>query len=582
MANEESNQTKDLPKLKDDGVNNNYGEWEIKSYHRLEQWDLLKFIEGPTSDPPFVPPLQLPTTHHGLNDENNLVTVRDLGNAIERDQAIQDAKPWMKGNKTALAHIVTAIPGHQLHLVKRAKYAKQAWRALQAIYQPRNSIRASSIRGQLMTYRCHADMNVAKWLLDMQRLYNSLCDLDPDRMSDHDYTLTILDLMPQNDGWRDFLSVLRAKVRDTETLGLPIDSVTFTTDIREEYWVRHKDDLQLASNVFSARQEYQKRTKRQHNADFVATSTSPTKRARTLNPEKAHLRCENPHCSSPRGHHTADCISYKGAKEGQYGDWWRGPWNLHLPKDQRTNDNNKPSKSHPAYARSQEPQINQSHLSDVSANRSSTSRIVSLDDDSQTNALLTPKPEFHVWTTQLDNNSAHITLPILNNALLRDNSCHYDSGANRHVFHDRSAFEDYKTTPPLTVKGFGQNLTAVAIGRGSIRLQNPSDKRIILLNNVLHIPAARSNLISCIQLDKAGVVSTLGNNAISLSVNNRIIVQGAIENDMYRLDLCILPPTATPPSLSLLSRVGPDGPALLSRIEPIAASVQVGSDFYTA
>jgi hypothetical protein len=145
-----------------------------KSYHRLEQWDLLKYIDGTTLEPPFIPVLRPPTTHHGLNNEDILVTVRDLGNAAEREQAIRNAQPWMKGNKTALAHIISAIPGHQLHLVKCAKYAKQAWKALQSLYQLRNSIRASSIRGQLMTYQCHPDMNIAKWLLDMQRLYTSL------------------------------------------------------------------------------------------------------------------------------------------------------------------------------------------------------------------------------------------------------------------------------------------------------------------------------------------------------------------------------------------------------------------------
>jgi hypothetical protein len=217
MSNEENGHHKDLPKLKDDGINNNYGEWETKSHHRLEQWDLLKYIEGPTSDPPFIPTLQLPTTHHGLNDENNLVTVRTLGNAAEREQAIQNAQPWLKGNKIALAHIVTAVPGHQLHLVKRATYAKQAWKALQAVYQPRNSFRASSIRGELMTYRCLLEMNVAKWLLDIQRLYNSLCDLDPDRMTDHDFTLTILDLMPQDMAGGNSCQFYGAKSRQRDT-----------------------------------------------------------------------------------------------------------------------------------------------------------------------------------------------------------------------------------------------------------------------------------------------------------------------------------------------------------------------------
>ena len=67
-----------------------------------------------------------------------------------------------------------------------------------------------------MAYRCQYDMNVAKWLNDMQHLYNSLCDLDTDRMSDRDFVLAILDLMLQDEGWRDYLSGLRIKVRECD------------------------------------------------------------------------------------------------------------------------------------------------------------------------------------------------------------------------------------------------------------------------------------------------------------------------------------------------------------------------------
>jgi hypothetical protein len=205
-----------------------------------------------------------------------------------------------------------------------------------------------------------------------------------------------------------------------------------------------------------------------------------------------------------------------------------------------------------------------------------------LDDDIQANAVLSPKHEYFVWTTILDQNTAHTTLPVLNSALLRDNSCHYDSGANHHVFHDRSAFEKYERTPPLTVKGFGQNLSAVAIGRGSIRLQTHSNNRVILLNNVLHIPAARSNLISGIQLDKAGVICTLGNNSISLSVNNNVIVHGGIANDMYRLNVSIVTPSPHLSPPSLLGRLAEKVPPLLSRLEPAVSSSHTTADFYTA
>lgn len=527
----------ELPKIIDDGTNNNYGEWETKSYHKLREWDLLMYVEGPTSQPPIIPPLRHPVTHQGFDDAGQMSTVHVPGNEDEHEQALIDAQPWMSGNNTTLSRIVAAVPSHQLHLVKRAKYAKQAWESLRSVYQPRNSLRAATIKGQIMSYRCESNMNISKWLNDMQTLYNSLCDLDTERMTDRDFALAILDLMPQDDGWRDFVSSLRTKVRDSDSQTLPIDSTTFITTIRDEYWYRHKDDYQSTSHIFTARYDAQKHFKRPRPADISTTSTtSPTPNKRTRTQTTDTRQCTNPFCTSPRGHNTSDCISYKGVKAGQYGDWWRGPWNIHLHPSQRSADNNIPPKTHPAYAQRKQPVINQSTSPNTSLDRSSTSHIESVN-DCEANSLLASDNDTncYAWTTQLLHDAVFATLPVLNESLPHDNSCHHDSGANRHVFHDRSVFEQYESIQPLTVKGFGQNLSTVAVGRGTVRLEGKygANTSPILLRNALHIPAARSNLISGIQLDKAGVTSTLGHNTITLSTKNKPIVSGTIVNDMY-------------------------------------------------
>jgi hypothetical protein len=595
MPDNENVHRTELPKIVDDGTNNNYGEWRTKSYHKLREWDLWKYIEGPTSIPPEIPPLRQPIEYHGLNDENELATVRVPGNVIEHDNAVRAAQPWMTSNNIALSRIVAALPSHQLHLVQHTTYAKHAWEALRSVYQPRNSLRATTIKGQIMSYRCTPDLKVSTWLNDMQNLYNSLCGLDIERMTDRDFALTILDLMPQDDGWRDFVSNLRGKVRESEARNLPIDSITFITAIRDEYWYRHKDDPQSTSTIFSARTEALKRPalpKRSRPADFVATSVAPSnKRPRNPNPDKANLRCANPHCGPKVGHDTADCIAYKGAKQGQYGEWWRGPWNIHLPEPLRTKENNIPPKSHPAYSRYRTtPSINNSQTNNVSFDRSTTARIEVIDDNSQANSALTPDTNFYAWSTQFEDTVAHTSLPVLNPALPRDNACHHDSGANRHVFHDKSAFEHYQTIPPLSVKGFGQNLSAVAIGRGTVRLQGHHNNQScsILLNNVLHIPAARTNLISGVQLDKAGVVSTLGNNSILLSANGKVIISGSVVNDMYRLNLTIIKPETHTLATRLSSSPIPQShSSLASRISPASLASRLAPPdespgFYTA
>jgi hypothetical protein len=352
MSNDDSVHPTELPNLVDDGTNNNYGEWEIRSYHKLSEWDLLKYIEGPASQAPIVPPLRHTETHHGFREDGHPSTVRVLGNEAEHEQAVRDAEPWMAGNNTALARIVCAVPGHLLHLVKRTRYAKQAWESLRSVYQPRNSLRAVTIRTKIMTYSRQSDMDIASWLTDMQQLYYTLCNLDTDCLSDHDFTFTILDLMwkGRDEGWTGFLSDLRREARNSESRGLPIHSATFITAIRD-YWYRHDDNHHTTAHIFPARFEAQRRIntqKRARTAD-ISTSSAPgrVKRPCIQPVGKTNRQCTNSFCTAPRGHDTAECISYKGAKEGQYGHYWRGPWNIHLPQSQRTKDNNVPPRSHP-------------------------------------------------------------------------------------------------------------------------------------------------------------------------------------------------------------------------------------------
>src|SRR6267154_2210365 len=124
MPNDEHTHCAELPKLVDDGTNNNYCKWKTKSYHKLHEWDLLKYIEGPESDPPAIPVLCLPTLYHGLNENNQISTVRDPRNADERQMALADAKPWLAGNNITLSCIIASISGQQLHLVQQVKYTK--------------------------------------------------------------------------------------------------------------------------------------------------------------------------------------------------------------------------------------------------------------------------------------------------------------------------------------------------------------------------------------------------------------------------------------------------------------------------
>lgn len=538
----EAAQRSSLPKLIDVDDNNNYGEWETKCFHLLQSWDLWKYIDGDEDTPPIIPTLRADATYHGTNDEGEISVAHIPSNAVERDAAIAAAKPWKDNNDLCLTKLVNAVPGNQIHLVKRVPYAKTAWDNLRSIYQPMNSLRATALKSDILTYRCQANMNVSLWLTDMQSIYNNLSSTDPDSMDDRSFTFAILDNMPEQDGaWRDFLSNMRTKIRDKEshTPRLPVLSKEFISLIREEYWYRHKNDAQANTHVFSARIDADKRaSKRPRPAASSSDSPSTSKRVRK------DKHCSNSHCGSPKGHEFEECMAYGGGSQGKYTGWWKGPWNIHLPLDQRSKANNVPPESHPLYAKhkTSAPKASAVTYSHNTTRSAVIEEISSTDDEPLISLALTNESPYPL---HVGNELIIASLPLLEEDLPQNDNCYHDSAANRHVFHDRSAFDRYQSIDPLSVKGFGRDLSTVAIGRGNVRLRCTYNDRVtktIVLTDVLHIPAARSNLVSNVRLDKMGVFATLGDGGITLLFQGSPLVSGSLHHEMYRLNFSIIRP----------------------------------------
>jgi hypothetical protein len=337
----------ELPKMIDDGISDNYGEWKTKSFHQLRSCGLWKYIE---SSPPIVPPLRGTADCHSFDDNGYATTIQVAGNKDEHQRKSRDFERWMTGNNLVLSKIVLAVPDAQLHLVMHAEFAKDAWESLRSYYHPRNDFQVTRIKGDIATHRCTPDMDVGKWLHDMQCLYSSLCLIDRESLSDRQFAITILLNMPQDGTWWSLRSTLRSKVeeddirRSSPTL---IESVKFIAAIREEIWHRNRHNSQTRAHISSARAEAEKKAQRLHpRASHGASSSNPTKRRRTLSDK----RCINPHCGVPEGHNFADCVAYGGGSQGKYGPGWKGLWNIHLPAEQRTKANNVPPWWHPAYA----------------------------------------------------------------------------------------------------------------------------------------------------------------------------------------------------------------------------------------
>jgi hypothetical protein len=174
-----------------------------------------------------------------------------------------------------------------------------------------------------------------------------------------------------------------------------------------------------------------------------------------------------------------------------------------------------------------------------------------------------------IFVTDDDSQPIISSVPILHEEAPKSAACLYDSGANRHVFNDRAAFETYELIQPLSVKAFGNSLSTTAVGPGSIRLECRYGSRpsSFLITNVLHIPLARSNLISGTQLAAHGVLATLGKSNLVLTYNGIFLLDGFVDRGMYCLN----------------TKPIPRSPTLLSRISPTVATLDIAqAGFYTA
>ncbi|KAK9733464.1 hypothetical protein RND81_04G069200 [Saponaria officinalis] len=79
-----------------------------------------------------------------------------------------------------------------------------------------------------------------------------------------------------------------------------------------------------------------------------------------------------------------------------------------------------------------------------------------------------------------------------------------DTGATRHICSSREMFKDYEAASEGECVFMGNSSTVKVLGKGKVLLKLTSGKSLEL-NNVLHVPDIRRNLISGALLNKAGI-----------------------------------------------------------------------------
>ena len=112
-----------------------------------------------------------------------------------------------------------------------------------------------------------------------------------------------------------------------------------------------------------------------------------------------------------------------------------------------------------------------------------------------------------------------------------------DSGATRHICANKNAFTSYTSVGDgEELVYLGDSRTAEVLGKGKVLLKLTSGKTLAL-NDVLHVPNIRANLISVSLLGKVGVKVSFESDKIVMTKNNVFVGKGYCDQGLFVLNI---------------------------------------------
>lgn len=118
-----------------------------------------------------------------------------------------------------------------------------------------------------------------------------------------------------------------------------------------------------------------------------------------------------------------------------------------------------------------------------------------------------------------------------------------DTGATRHICADRGMFTSY--TPTEGEKLFmGNSSTSKVEGQGKVVLKMTSGKELSL-NNVLHVPDIRKNLVSGSLLSKNGFKLVFVSDKFVLTKNDMYVGKGYVKDGLFKMNVLTVVSNAT-------------------------------------
>lgn len=112
-----------------------------------------------------------------------------------------------------------------------------------------------------------------------------------------------------------------------------------------------------------------------------------------------------------------------------------------------------------------------------------------------------------------------------------------DSGATRHICANRNVFTSYTSVGDGEEQVYlGDSRTTPVLGKGKVLLKLTSGKTLAL-NDVLHVPSIRVNLVSVALLSKVGVKVSFESDKIVMTKNNVFVGKGYCDQGLFVLNI---------------------------------------------
>ena len=127
------------------------------------------------------------------------------------------------------------------------------------------------------------------------------------------------------------------------------------------------------------------------------------------------------------------------------------------------------------------------------------------------------------------------------NLVKNTNDWWVDTGATRHICSDNKMFSTYQSVGYVEQLFMRNSSTSKVEGKGKVVLKMSSGKELTL-NDVLHVPDIRKNLVSGSLLSKNGFQLVFESDKFLLTKNGMLVGKGYLSNGFFKMNVMTIVP----------------------------------------